>query len=364
MALGLPSFDDATERRFDEWRAARLRDALAWPIGAGAFSLLTFVIWDLVLDPSRFWLVVPIRLAASALMLWCAWRISRHPVVSLLPMAMVAVTAGTGCVGLTQSLLPDGFLYGPAGLALFPTVSAICVTRARLVPLVNLPSALLVGLLLWADGLTGFPLFNTISFFATGIFAAYVLAHALERTARYGFRLELQLEAEARLDPLTGIANRRRLEEQGEQEVARARRFRRPLSMLLLDLDHFKSINDRYGHATGDHVLQAVARLVGNNLRQTDLFARLGGEEFVALLPETDLDTAQSLAEQLRHLLSFTPLRHEGVEIEVTASIGVAAYCPELSSVAAILRAADEALYAAKAGGRNQVVVVRRAEAG
>jgi diguanylate cyclase (GGDEF)-like protein len=230
--------------------------------------------------------------------------------------------------------------------------------------LINLPSARLVGGLLWAAGLTDFALFNTISFFATGVLAAYVLAQALERTARHGFQLELQLEAEARLDPLTGIANRRRLEEQGEQEVERARRFRRPLTLLLLDLDHFKSINDRFGHATGDHVLKAVARLVGNNLRQTDLFARLGGEEFVALLPETDLDTAEILAEQLRHLLSFAPLRHDGLAIEVTASIGVAAYCPELSSVAAILRAADEALYAAKSGGRNQVVVVRRAAVG
>lgn len=364
MALGLPMFDEAKERRFDEWRAARLRDALAWPISAGALSLLAFVIWDLVLDPTRFWQVVPIRVGASGLMLWCAWRISRQPPVSLLPMAMLAVTAGTGCVAWTQHLLPDGFLYGPAGLALFPTVSAICVTRARLVPLVNLPSVLVVVTLVLTDGLAGFALFNTLAFFATGIFAAYVLAHALERTARYGFQLELRLEAEARLDPLTGIPNRRRFEEQAEQEVERAARFKRPLAVLLLDLDHFKSVNDRFGHATGDHVLKSVARLVSNNLRQTDLFARLGGEEFVALLPETDLDAAEGLAGRLRHLLSFAPLRYEGAEIEVTASIGVAAYGPELPSVAAILRAADEALYAAKSGGRNQVVVVRRAAVG
>jgi diguanylate cyclase (GGDEF)-like protein len=364
MALGLPTFDKVTERRFDEWRAARLRDALAWPISAGSVSLLGFVIWDLILDPTRYWLVVPIRLGAASVMFWCAWRISRQPQVSLLSMAMLTVTAGTGCVALTQYLLPDGFLYGPAGLALFPTVSAICVTRARLVPLVNLPSALLVGVLVLADGLTGFPLFNTITFFATGIFAAYVLAHALERTARYGFQLELQLEAEARLDSLTGIANRRRFEEQAEQEVERARRFKRPLTILLLDLDHFKSINDRFGHATGDHVLKSVARLVSHNLRQTDLFARLGGEEFVALLPETSLELAEELAGRLRHLLSFTSLRHEGAEIEVTASIGVATYGPDLPTVAAILRAADEALYAAKSGGRNQVVVVRRAAVG
>jgi diguanylate cyclase (GGDEF)-like protein len=364
MALGLPIFDEATERRFDEWRAARLRDALSWPISAGAVSLLAFVIWDLVLDPAQFWRVVPIRIGAASVMLWCAWRNSRPSTVSLLALAMLAVTAGTGCIALTQYLLPDGFLYGPAGLALFPTVSAICVTRARLVPLINLPSLLIVGTLVWAHDLTGFVLFNTITFFVTGIFAAYVLAHALERTARYGFQLELRLEAEARLDPLTGIANRRRFEEQAEQEVERACRFKRPLTVLLLDLDHFKSVNDRFGHATGDHVLKSVARLVSNNLRQTDLFARLGGEEFVALLPETDLNTAEDLAARLCHLLSFTPLRHEGAEIEVTASIGIAPYGPDLTSVAAILRAADEALYAAKSGGRNQVVVVQRAAAG
>jgi diguanylate cyclase (GGDEF)-like protein len=166
-----------------------------------------------------------------------------------------------------------------------------------------------------------------------------------------------EAEREALTDSLTGLANRRRFNDVVAGAVDAAQRDGRPLSMLALDLDHFKSVNDQHGHGVGDDVLKATAREMLDAVRVGDVAARIGGEEFAIVLPRTDADGARILAERLRVAVQEmrVPLPG-GREIRVTMSVGAATASGELIDAPALLAAADEALYAAKRGGRNKTI--------
>jgi diguanylate cyclase (GGDEF)-like protein len=163
------------------------------------------------------------------------------------------------------------------------------------------------------------------------------------------------LEAIAAIDFLTGIYNRREFESLARAELARCQRYMRPLSVLMIDIDHFKAVNDRFGHAAGDAVLKNVVAICRAEKRESDVLARLGGEEFIMMLPETTVAAATQFAERLRR-------RVEDVSpalIGVTVSIGIAGTSIGTSGIEELLRRADEALYEAKALGRNRVAVSR-----
>jgi diguanylate cyclase (GGDEF)-like protein len=165
---------------------------------------------------------------------------------------------------------------------------------------------------------------------------------------------------QATIDPLTRIANRQTVLTRVEEELARAARYRRPLSLILVDLDHFKRFNDSHGHAAGDVILRHVAQLLAENVRAVDLAGRYGGEEFLIVLPETDADAAASLAEKLRRIVGGSEIRLPDNEVvAVTMSAGVAGGQGEVLRLDALIRDADAALYSAKALGRNQVYVFR-----
>ncbi len=165
----------------------------------------------------------------------------------------------------------------------------------------------------------------------------------------------VELERLATTDSLTGLANRRRLFDCLEQEVYRAQRYGTALSLVMFDIDHFKRINDSWGHATGDWVLCRIARETHQLLRKTDQAGRYGGEEFVVLLPETDLSEALLLAQRLRQRISDTAITPEhDAPMPVTVSVGVAALAPDETGEELIHRA-DQALYRAKQNGRNRV---------
>lgn len=158
------------------------------------------------------------------------------------------------------------------------------------------------------------------------------------------------------VDGLTGAHNKRYLLETLEREIPRSRRHARPLSAVMFDIDHFKKINDTYGHLAGDYVLKELATLVKSRLRPDDIFARYGGEEFCALLPETPVVGAGAIAEDLRRRVQERRFTFENEVIPVTVSLGAAELMPEMD-VTAFLKAADEKLYEAKRSGRNRVCI-------
>ncbi len=164
----------------------------------------------------------------------------------------------------------------------------------------------------------------------------------------------------ATIDPLTGIPNRQAVLSRVEEELARAVRYGRPLSVILVDLDHFKRLNDSHGHAAGDAMLRHVAQLLAANVRSVDVAGRYGGEEFLILLPETDVDAAAALAEKLRRVVANTAVSiGNGEQMAVTLSAGVAGGLGQVLRLDALVRDADAALYSAKALGRDQVYVFR-----
>jgi diguanylate cyclase (GGDEF)-like protein len=167
---------------------------------------------------------------------------------------------------------------------------------------------------------------------------------------------QVKLQRLATTDFLTGIANSRSFFETGGREIQRARRYGHPLAVLMFDLDHFKRINDTYGHAAGDRVLLAVTATCRDILRDIDVFGRIGGEEFAMLLPETDLAGGMATAERLRTAIAETSVDAGGVALQVTISIGVAVLLPEDIRVEEPLKRADDAMYEAKRSGRNRVV--------
>lgn len=165
-----------------------------------------------------------------------------------------------------------------------------------------------------------------------------------------------ELEVIAATDPLTGCANRRGLETRSKMEIAGAERNGTSLSLITIDFDYFKQINDRHGHSVGEKVLVAFAGLVKNILRPSDLLARTGGEEFAILLPETSLDEAVTLAERLRKLTATESFTFAGINTPFTLSIGVAQFGPDGDTYKSVTDVADQRMYRAKRTGRNRVI--------
>ena len=165
-----------------------------------------------------------------------------------------------------------------------------------------------------------------------------------------------QMEKLATINSMTGLYNRRHFLTLAAAEWSRFQRYYRPLSVLMIDVDHFKSVNDRYGHAVGDQALIAVANACLEGKRTSDIVGRLGGEEFAMLLPETDLYQARIVAERIRKCVAARSLMAHAVHFKVTASVGFAAATVSMSGFEALLNAADEALYQAKDQGRNRIV--------
>ena len=157
------------------------------------------------------------------------------------------------------------------------------------------------------------------------------------------------------LDGLTDLHNKRFFSEALDKEIARAKRYARGFSVVLFDIDHFKKVNDTYGHLAGDAVLRQLGALVKTRLRHTDIAARTGGEEFGIIVPEVSLEGARVLAEKLRRAVEEAAFRFEGTLLPVTISLGATEWKPGIETGETLLQLADQRLYAAKHGGRNRV---------
>jgi diguanylate cyclase (GGDEF)-like protein len=164
------------------------------------------------------------------------------------------------------------------------------------------------------------------------------------------------LEKLATVDSMTGLYNRRHFLTLAEAEWVRFQRYQRPLSVLMIDIDHFKSVNDRYGHAVGDQAIASVATACQQSKRNSDIVGRLGGEEFAVLLPETDSAQAAIVAGRILERVAGQILPVHDLQFKLTISVGTASATSSMSGVDALLRAADEAMYRAKAGGRNRMI--------
>jgi diguanylate cyclase len=187
----------------------------------------------------------------------------------------------------------------------------------------------------------------------------HVLQTRVDELERQVEQLQKQLEVErklAQVDPLTGIANRRAFGVRLKSEIARSRRNGSPLALAVWDIDHFKKINDTYGHPFGDDVIRCVARVIETHLRDSDFTARYGGEEFVALLPDCDAEDARSLAEKIGQAIQQSGCCLDIIGLKLTVSCGIASLNgPGRDET--LFKRADDALYRAKVTGRNKVVL-------
>ncbi|MFO7954829.1 GGDEF domain-containing protein [Thioalkalivibrio sp.] len=211
----------------------------------------------------------------------------------------------------------------------------------------------------------GFPdLLVPVIFLLGGCFVCTVVA--LTHSSVENIRRITRLEHESITDPLTGLFNRRHMDRRLDEEVSRARRYGQPLSLVMLDIDEFKPINDRLGHLVGDYILTTLAERMQRVLRRSDLAARFGGEEFVVIAPHTDLDAAIALGDKLRNAVAGTPITLTGHQaappcapdtLTVTVSVGIASLStdpPSSDTAETLIARADDALYRAKQDGRNR----------
>lgn len=218
--------------------------------------------------------------------------------------------------------------------------------------------AAMIGAATTALAVWGFIPFNTWTFRAVDIgmlLDATLLALALTYQFRVGQEQKLRAEELATLDPLTGINNRRAFYDKTTPIWNIAQRHDHSLSVILLDIDRFKRINDEFGHAYGDEVLRETANVLTDTIREQDVAARWGGEEFLLLLPETDLREAAALADRLCSTIEGLRFNHAGSEIRITASLGVAQRKPHHQNLDAVISRADQLLYTSKEQGRNRV---------
>jgi diguanylate cyclase (GGDEF)-like protein len=238
----------------------------------------------------------------------------------------------------------------PGVLVLLAAYAALWSASEWLGPLSPLPP-LQLAIAHWVNVALVFAMFYGL--------AAYFRAQVL--------RAERQLLKMATVDPLTGLANRSQFHVRATAELARSRRERQPLSLMLADVDFFKRINDEFGHDAGDRVLRRLAELMQQALRESDVLARWGGEEFLALLPASDTDQARQVAERVRQAVASVQIDIGGQLLQVTMSFGVAGLEPALDAEtdlqSATLRA-DRALYTSKQNGRNRVTCATGAEPG
>ncbi len=343
--------------RFEKRRMGELLPRVRVGLCIGAFLFAAFSVWEGVLAPGQLPLSLPWRVAAllslgALCLLSFVAAVARRPYLLLFSGVAVASFA----VVKLAAVLPHGYVYGLGSLLLVVLVVTALSPPARL-------AASTLGLLLAValatlagDGAPSYFYFAVAMLVGGGAVAATLLCRMSSRSDLRAFRLEATLERLASTDMLSGALNRHAFDGRARTELGRAARHRLPLSLLLLDIDHFKRVNDTYGHPAGDEAIRMLAERTRALLRQTDLFARLGGEEFAVLAPHTDLEAAAQFAERLREeIASLRIPLEDGRPLAVTVSVGVATWNGRGETLEALLSRADRALYGAKHGGRNQV---------
>jgi len=350
----------ADERAFHRERIAAYRGTFASFMAVIAVMAAALFPLDFqALNGEWLYLTLAVRCLFIAVVLGAAGLGWRYPHRLA---AIAAATGGLVTIGTTTlTLLHGASAGGPMGNTIqFAFIGLIFIV---LLPSVWESRLLLAGLLVAAtfavaevyQGLVPDARILQSELFVTGaVLMLLFLGQREERLRREEYATLVQLRTLAVSDPLTGAANRRAFFEQATKEQERAVREGTSLAVLALDIDHFKAINDGYGHAAGDRVLQTLVAAVGATLRPFDTLARTGGEEFAVLLSGTDLAQAECIGERIREQIADLQVPWTAGALTFTVSIGVAAWCPG-ETIDATLGRADDGLYRAKQEGRDQV---------
>lgn len=344
--------DAPDEREFGLALDRTLSDTLAAlgiVFGAG---VILFGAWDYWIAPHQAGTTVLVRL--SLVLLGSAGYFRWGGRIPLAWRCALVYGTHTGAMILSSALLPDGLVLALPAItgAMFP-LALVEPRLHRLFALVLPPS--LLFLVLGAVMLPPRIFASCVLVYAVMLALVLVLAMYQGRLRRKDFLAERSLTWSVRHDSLCGILSRGYLLELAAHDVALARRYAHPLAVAMLDIDHFKRVNDTWGHPVGDMLLCAVSRACAAELRASDYLGRYGGEEFVCVMPETSEAEALACAERMRAAVGAVRLEAPSGPVQCTISIGVAALEPRHAGIDALLAAADTALYRAKSGGRNRV---------
>jgi diguanylate cyclase (GGDEF)-like protein len=254
-------------------------------------------------------------------------------------------------------MLDRGYGFGVAGLVVIFLTGPYIAIDSRDLLRMNVAALAATVVTLFFLPIDQFEMVGTIVFLTLSVVVSSLLGRVLEASNRRAFALEIEQLRDARTDHLTGLDNRRAMQERGRREVKLSARTGAPVSVILCDLDHFKNINDEYGHEAGDDALVKVAQVLRAALRESDALGRWGGEEFIAVLPATSAVGARDVAERMR--LAIEATKFDDLDDSSTISLGVAtsqdANDPTLEWDL-LIKEADQRLYRAKHEGRNRVV--------
>ncbi len=346
---------------FRAYRIALIHEASETAFVFVAALVVMFNAWDWYVDSAHALQSMWVRLAGGSIIVMSGLLqryLNRVELAAWIAKFRLLVSAGT--IAIALALLDDGFLVGLSGLIIAMLGAAYSAIDRRDIFILFLPPLLLTMVVMAVAGIDRFIFINATCFLALTMVVGWLLATVLENSYRRSYELEHALLRESRIDALTGVLNRRALEEQGKAALNLCQRHGQPFSVMMVDIDRFKAINDQYGHAAGDQVLVAVAEHCRSLIRESDRFGRWGGEEFLALLPETPLADAVALGERMRHAVAAAEFPVGELVLSTTISIGVdGAVVPASTDTsvawASLVKAADEAMYRAKAAGRNRV---------
>lgn len=364
FTLRFPAFlEREFQGYFTQHNAGYSRTALA----SGISLYIVFAYLDYVRAPGTYhvlWLIrlgvaTPMLLALFLLALTPAFRLFMQPILVAVCLVANASVVVINVLGFDHT--GDAYYFGIIVINMYLyTVGRVQWAWAAPVGVANV--ALYFVSLRFVEN-PGFPLLLTsaafvISAMLLGMIACYNTDHMSRREflhARSMSSVNAELQRSSNTDPLTGLLNRRGMMQRLAEEVARSARNGRAFSIAIADADHFKQVNDRWGHACGDDVLTALAKTIRGGARAADVMARWGGEEFLLLFPDTRLAGARIAAEQLRRRVQQLRVRHESGRIAVSITIGVVEVPPG-EALSAALRRADAALYEGKRAGRNRTV--------
>jgi diguanylate cyclase (GGDEF)-like protein len=348
-------------RQFTARRDRMLARASPWPILWIALGMLLFIGWDLWLDAANAAVGRRFVVAAALLPLFAAirWRWVKAAGARWVYGGVFLL----GIWGISWCVLPlrGGFEFGMASLIMIPLSLAFYPLPPRWYLALNVVALAGVGVLLQGSSAAPEQTLNFCIMYALAATVGLVAMRVQMRQQWRLFQIEQRHAQDARTDALTGLMNRRFLELWGSRHVAAAVRLQRPFSIALFDLDHFKRINDQHGHEAGDEALREAAGLLVDALRAVDQVGRWGGEEFLALLVDTDGGQALAAAERCLQRIAQAPLAlRSGVAITLGCSAGVAALQPG-EDFEALVRRADAALYCSKDRGRGRATLAAAA---